>query len=255
MKINLNCDIGEAYGRWHKGADSELMPLIGSANIACGQHAGDPTIMASTVGLAIENGVSIGAHPGFNDIWGFGRREIRMSPRDLEHLVAYQIGALQAIAGAQAAAVTHVKPHGSLNNMAHDDLDYATAIGRAIKSVDPDLIYVANANSQMTIAADRLGLRAANESYVDRLYDDKGKMLSRTLPGSVITSPERAAAHVVRILTEGAIVSVNGVRIPAEVHTFCTHGDEPTAVALLQAVHERLSTEGIETVSLPELIS
>ena len=255
MRININADIGESYGKYRIGNDDELMTLIGSANVACGMHAGDPSIMASTVRLAMANGVSIGAHPGFNDVWGFGRRQIRMSARDLEYLVTYQIGALQAIAGAQGGRVTHVKPHGALNNMAHDDRDYAEAIGRGIKAADRDLIYVANACSEMTKAAQRLGLKVANESYVDRRYDDNGKMLSRERDDAVIRDAKEAVEHVLRILEERALVSISGKRIPAEVHTFCVHGDEPTAVALMKAVRPSLKQAGVEVVSLPDLIS
>ena len=253
MKVNINADIGEGYGKYNIGNDTELMPLIGSANVACGMHAGDPTIMVRTVKLALENGVSIGAHPGFNDIWGFGRRQIRMRPIDLEYLVTYQIGALKALAGSNGARVTHVKPHGALNNMAHDDLDYALAIGRGIKAADRELIYVANAGSQMTRAAEQLGLRYANEAYVDRIYDDNGKMASRERDDAVITDPEQAARQVLCILEEKALISSSGKRIPAMVHTFCIHGDEPTAVPVMRKVRERIAAAGIEVVSLPTL--
>lgn len=254
MKININADIGEGFGKYRMGNDEELMRLISSANIACGMHAGDPTIMAQTIELAQRESVSIGAHPGFNDIWGFGRRQIRMNPRDLEYSVTYQIGALQALAGSRGARVTHVKPHGALNNMAHDDLDIALAIGRGIKAADPELIFVANAGSQMTRAGERLDLRVANESYVDRRYDDNGKMLSRELENSVIRSPEEASKQVMHILEEGALFSINGKRIPAEIHTFCVHGDEPTAVPVMKAVHARFAEHDIKVVTIPQML-
>ncbi|MBP6020463.1 MAG: 5-oxoprolinase subunit PxpA [Burkholderiaceae bacterium] len=254
MHINLNADIGESYGKYTIGSDSELMSLIGSANIACGMHAGDPTIMVKTVNMALNQGVSIGAHPGFNDIWGFGRRQIKMSPIDLEYLITYQIGALQAIAQAQSAVVTHVKPHGALNNMAHDSEDYAMAIGRGIKAADRDLIFVANAGSQMTLAGARLGLRVANESYVDRRYDDNGKMLSRERDDAVIKDPIAAVEHVMRILEDKMITSISGKRIPCEVHSFCIHGDEPTAVPVAKALREALAQAGIQVLTLPELM-
>jgi len=255
MQINLNADIGESYGKYKIGNDAELMRLIGSANIACGMHAGDPTIMTNTVALALENHVSLGAHPGFNDIWGFGRRQIRMSARDLEYLVTYQIGALQAVARAQGATVTHVKPHGALNNMAHDDADYAMAIARGIKAADRELIFVANVGSEMTRAGHKMDLCVANESYVDRVYDDNGKMVSRERPDAVIHDPEMAVAHVMRILDEGALVTLSGKRIPAKVDTFCIHGDEPTAVALGAALVQALNAANIQIVSLPKLMS
>ncbi len=255
MKININADIGEGYGKYSIGNDAALMPLIGSANVACGMHAGDPTIMVRTVKLALDHGVSIGAHPGFNDIWGFGRRQIRMRPQDLEYLVTYQIGALLALALAQGAKVTHVKPHGALNNMAHGDLDYALAIGRGIKAADRDLIYVANAGSQMTLAARQLGLKVANEAYVDRVYDDNGMMASRERDDAVIRDPEQAARQVLDIIQNKALISTSGKRIPAEIHTFCIHGDEPTAVDVMRVVRSRLAEAGVEVVPLPALLS
>lgn len=255
MKININADIGEGFGKFRMGNDEELMRLIGSANVACGMHAGDPTIMACTVDFALRENVSVGAHPGFNDIWGFGRRQIRMNPQDLEYSVTYQIGALQAIAGSRGAHVTHVKPHGALNNMAHDDRDIAEAIGRGIKAADPDLIYVANFGSQMSLAGERLGLRVANESYVDRRYDDNGKMLSRELENSVIRSPQEATEHVMRILGDKALYSVNGKRIAADIHTFCIHGDEPTAVPVAKALRAALAEAGYSVVSIPEMLT
>lgn len=255
MKININADIGEGYGKWPMGSDSELMKLIGSANVACGAHAGDPTIMVHTVQLALENNVSVGAHPGFNDIWGFGRRQIKMKATDLEYLITYQIGALQALAEAQGAKVTHVKPHGALNNMAHDDLEIAMAIGRGIKAADRDLIYVANCNSAMTKAALNLNLKVANESYVDREYDDNGKMISREFEHAVIKDPEHAVKHVLRILEDKAIHTYNGKKIPADVHTFCIHGDEPTAVPIMKALRPALAKANIEVLPLPQLLS
>lgn len=254
MKININADIGEGYGKYSIGNDAALMPLIGSANVACGMHAGDPTIMVRTVKLALDHDVSIGAHPGFNDIWGFGRRQIRMRPQDLEYLVTYQIGALLALALAQGAKVTHVKPHGALNNMAHGDLDYALAIGRGIKAADRELIYVANAGSQMTLAARQLGLKVANEAYVDRVYDDNGMMASREREDAVIRDPEQAARQVLDIIQNKALISTSGKRIPAEIHTFCIHGDEPTAVDVMRVVRSRLAEAGVEVVPLPVLL-
>ena len=253
MKININADIGESYGRFSFGNDAGIMRMIGSANVACGMHAGDPTVMTRTVGLALENGVSIGAHPGFNDIWGFGRRQIRMRADDLEYLITYQIGALQAIAGAQGARVTHVKPHGALNNMAHVDAEVARAIGRGIKAADRELIFVANARSEMTRAGEELGLRVANEAYVDRRYDDSGNMLSRERSDAVIHDVGEAAQQVLRFVQDGAIYSINGKRIPAQIHTVCLHGDEPTALDVVTEVRKLLDEASIAIAPLPEL--
>lgn len=253
MKININADIGEGYGAFRMGDDEALMPLIGSANIACGMHAGDPSIMVRTIGLAQRAGVSVGAHPGFNDIWGFGRRQIKMNPVDVENLVIYQIGALQALAAANGVTVTHVKPHGALNNMAHDELEIALAIARGVKAAGPDLIFVANANSAMSQAREHLEIRVANEAYVDRRYDDNGKMLARDRPDAIIRDPEEASVQVLRVLQDGELRSVNGKRITVDVHTFCIHGDEPTAVPVATKVRETLDRAGISVVPLPAM--
>jgi len=252
-KININADVGESFGKYAIGNDAELIPLIESASIACGMHAGDPCTMARTVRIALENKKSIGAHPGFDDRWGFGRRQIHMRPDDLELFVAYQIGALQAIASIQGAKVSHVKPHGALNNMAHDNGDYAMAIGRAIKAVDPDLVYVANVGSAMNEAGERLGIRVAKESYIDRSYGDDGKMLSRDRDDAVIKDPSQAIDHVLRIVEDGEITSISGKKIPVSVETFCVHGDEPTAVDVTSAVRGALIKADYDIVPIPQL--
>jgi len=251
--INLNADMGESFGRFKVGNDEALMKVIKSASIACGFHAGDPTVMANAVRLAHENGVSIGAHPGFNDLWGFGRRQIRMNPKDLEYMVAYQIGALQGIANGIGAKVTHVKPHGALNNMAHEDLDYAMAIARAIKSVDRDIIFVANVCSEMVKAGSKEGLRVAQEAYVDRTYEDDGNMTSRRFPDAVIHDAAQAVKQVISFIEEGAVISKSGKRIPTRIDTFCTHGDEATGVGLVSSVRAELEKNGIRVVPLPEM--
>lgn len=253
MKININADIGEGYGSFCMGDDEALVPLIGSANIACGMHAGDPSIMVRTIRLAQRSGVSVGAHPGFNDLWGFGRRQIQMNPADVENLVTYQIGALQALAAANGVSVTHVKPHGALNNMAHDNLDIALAVARGVKAAGPDLIFVANANSAMSETRHHLEIRIANEAYVDRRYDDNGKMLSRDRADAVIRDPEEASGQVLRILQDGELRSENGRRIAVDVHTFCIHGDEPTAVPVAAKVREVLDRAGVSVVPLPAM--
>jgi len=253
LKININADIGEGYGAFRMGDDEALMPLIGSANIACGMHAGDPSIMVRTIRLAQRAGVSVGAHPGFNDLWGFGRRQIHMNPADVENLVTYQIGALQALAAANGTSVTHVKPHGALNNMAHDHLDIALAIARGVMAAGPDLIFVANANSAMSETRHHLEIQIANEAYVDRRYDDNGKMLSRDRADAVIRDPEEASGQVLRILQDRELRSVNGRRIAVDVHTFCIHGDEPTAVPVAAKVREVLDSAGVSVVPLPAM--
>lgn len=251
--INLNADVGESYGHFKLGNDEAMMKVIKSASIACGFHAGDPMVMAKAVKLAQANGVSVGAHPSFHDIEGFGRRRMHMNAKEIECMVAYQIGALAGIAAGAGVKVTHVKPHGALNNMAHEDLEYALAIARAIKAVDRDLIYVANARSAMVQAGRKEGLRVAEEAYADRLYEDDGQLASRASADAMITEPERAIRQVQSFMEEGAIVSRNGVKLPAQIHTFCVHGDEASGVAVVKAVRAALESRGVRVVPLPEM--
>src|ERR671919_2922598 len=251
--INLNADMGESYGRFKVGNDEAILKIIQSASIACGFHAGDPTVMANAVKTAKENGVSIGAHPGFNDLWGFGRRQIKMKARDVEYMVAYQIGALQAIAAYAGLKVTHLKPHGALSNMAATDESYALAIGRAIKTVDPAIIYVAQATTELERAAVTLGLAFAREGFADRQYEDDLTLASRAMPGAVICEPAAAAEQALRLARDGQVVSRHGKVLKFEVDTICVHGDEPTAVAVGRAVKETLETNGIRIVPLPEV--
>lgn len=253
MQVNLNADMGESHGQFKVGNDAELMKVIRSANIACGFHAGDATVMTRTVKLALDHGASIGAHPGFNDIWGFGRRQIQMDATDLEYMITYQIGALQAIAGAQGAKVTHVKPHGALNNMAHHDLQVAMAIARGIKAVDRELIFVANACSEMVKAGHAVGLRVAEEAYVDRTYGDSGLMTSRSLPNAMIHDADVAVRQVLSFIEEQAIITTTGKRLPSAIRSFCTHGDEPTALALAAKVRAELERQGVQVLPLPEM--
>lgn len=253
ISVNLNADMGEGFGAYDIGDDDAILKIIRSANIACGFHAGDPLTMRRVVQRAKEEGVSIGAHPGFNDLWGFGRRRIDMHPDHLENLIAYQIGALQAMAACAGEKVTHVKPHGALNNMAAENAEYAMAIGRAIKAVDRNLIYVALSGSEMEAAAVRLELPLAREGFCDRQYEDDGNLTSRKVPGSMIKDPVVAARQVVQMVVEGEIISRNGKRIPRRVDSLCVHGDEPTAIALARTVREALEAAGVKVVPLTEM--
>ena len=253
-QINLNADMGESYGRFEVGNDAGILEVIKSASIACGFHGGDPTVMADTVRLALANGVSVGAHPGFNDLWGFGRRQIKMNPRDLEYLITYQIGALQGIAHGAGTRVTHVKPHGALNNMAHVDLEVASAIARGIKAADPELIFVANACSKMVEAGRDAGLRVAEEAYVDRTYDDSGAMTSRQHgDAAMIRDADAAIRQVLSFIEERALIATSGKRFPTQLHTFCVHGDEPTGVKVAAAVRAALEGQGVRVVPLTEM--
>jgi 5-oxoprolinase (ATP-hydrolysing) subunit A len=251
--VNLNADIAEGWGAYDIGNDAELMKTIKSASVACGFHAGDPNTMHRLCMLAKELGVSVGVHPGFNDLWGFGRRRIQMSATDLEYMVAYQIGALQAMASYAGLKVTHLKPHGALNNMAAEDESYAMAIGRAIKTVDKDIIYVALYGSEMHKAAERLGLRLARESFPDRRYDDAGNLASRSIPGTVLKDPKAAAEQAVRMVRDGEIISISGKRLKVEAETLCVHGDEATGVVVARGIRQGLEEAGIKVVPLPEM--
>jgi UPF0271 protein len=252
-QINLNADMGEGFGAYDIGDDRGLLKIIRSASIACGFHAGDPVVMQRLVTEAAAQGVSIGAHPGFNDLWGFGRRRIDMNPRELEYMIAYQIGALQAMACYAGAKVTHLKPHGALNNMAAEDLELALAIARAIKTVDRDIIYVALAGSQMEKAGRQLGLAVAREGFCDRLYDDDGNLTSRKVPGAVLHDPDIVKQRVVEMVLNEEIVSRNGKRLAVRLDTLCVHGDEPSAVVVARAVRDGLEAAGIRVVPLPEM--
>jgi UPF0271 protein len=252
-RINLNADIAEGWGAYDIGNDAELMKIIKSASVACGFHAGDPNTMHRLCTLAKQEGVSVGVHPGFNDLWGFGRRRIQMKPVDLEYMIAYQIGALQAMAAYAELKVTHLKAHGALNNMAAEDEAYAIAIGRAIKTVDRNIIYVAPFGSEMERAAEKLGLPLAREGFADRQYEDDGSLTPRSIPGSVLKDPAAAADQVLRMVLEGEIVSRTGKRVKADVRTICVHGDEATGVAVARGVRDALEKAGVAVVPLTEM--
>lgn len=252
-KVNLNADMGEGFGAYDIGNDAAILGVVASANIACGFHAGDPNTMRRSVELAAGKGVSIGAHPGFNDLWGFGRRRIDTGLKDLENMIAYQIGALQGIAAACGAKVTHVKLHGALSNMAAESYDVALAGARAVKAVDAGLIYLAQSGTEMIRSARDLGLMVAEEVFADRAYEDDGMLVSRKKPGAVLHDPAQIVENVVRMAKDQAVRSVNGRRIPVAVHSICVHGDEPTAVAAAIAVRKGLEDAGIAVVPLPAL--
>jgi UPF0271 protein len=209
--------------------------------------------MHRVVHRAKELGVSIGCHPGFNDLWGFGRRRIDMRTDDLEYMVAYQIGALNGMAAYVGEKVTHLKPHGALNNIAAENLDYALAIGRAIKSVDRDIVYVALSGSQMETAGRQLGLRVAREGFCDRRYDDEGNLWSRKNANAMIKDPAEAARQTVRMATQGELVSVNGKVVKHGVDTLCLHGDEPTAIETGTACRKALEDAGVKLLRLTEM--
>ena len=253
--IDLNCDMGESFGAWTMGSDAEMLKIVTSANVACGFHGGDPLVMFETVSRAKENGVGIGAHPSFFDVWGFGRRQIQgEKPEDIEKTVVYQIGALQGVARAVGHHLGHVKAHGTLANLAAVERPTALAIGRAIGAVDRELIYVVMAGTELERAAAELGLRMAREIYADRAYDDTGNLVSRKLPGAVLHDAGEAAARVQAMVREGAIISSSGKRIPVSIDTVCVHGDNPAAVAMAEQVRDKLEQAGIAIRPMAETI-
>jgi 5-oxoprolinase (ATP-hydrolysing) subunit A len=245
--IDLNCDLGESFGPWEMGNDAAMIELASSVNIACGYHAGDADIMRRTVELAKVRGVSIGAHPGYRDLHGFGRRPFPgMKASEIENLVAYQIGALQAIAIAAGHKVTHVKAHGALSNVACEDDTTAQAIANAIKAVDPNLVFVVLANSRLVKAGERANLPMVREVFADRAYEDDGNLVSRRKPGAVLHDAKAIAERVVRMVQDGAIVSVNGKVIKTRMDTICIHGDTPGAVEIGRSVRNALKEAGID---------
>lgn len=244
--VDLNSDMGEGFGPWKMGDDEAMLSIVSSANIACGWHAGDPIIMHRTAQIAKARGVSIGAHPGFGDLWGFGRRVIRGdSMADLEKQIAYQVGAMQALAVMAGHKVTHVKTHGAMGNMSNDDDGMAMAVGRAIKAVDPALVYVVMPGLSTERAAEKLGLPMAREVFADRTYDDSGNLTSRKVEGAVIHDAAMAAQRVLRMVEDQEVVTVTGKRLKVKIDTICVHGDNPAAVAMAKTVRDTLEAAGI----------
>lgn len=250
MRIDLNSDLGESFGTWQLGDDGALMPVITSANVACGFHAGDPGVMRRTVELALAHGVAVGAHPGFQDLAGFGRREMRCSPREVEDLVVYQVGALAAIAAAQGVRLQHVKAHGALYNMACADENLAAAIARAAASIDRELVLFGLPGSALLQEGRKSGLRVAAEVFADRAYLTNGSLAPRSQPGSVIHDSDTVVARAVRMARERTVVTVEGDTIPLEADTLCVHGDTPGAAGLARAIRTALEASGIQVQSL-----
>lgn len=246
MTVDLNADMGEGFGPWPMGSDAELLDVITSANIACGFHAGDPDVMAATMARAAKAGVGIGAHPGFPDLQGFGRRRMSLKPDEVRHLVAYQLGAAQAMARLAGGSVRHLKLHGALANMAAEDVSLAKAAYEGALAVDPDIIVMVITATQQQAAVEQLGCRWAGEIFADRAYNDDCTLVDRSKPGAVIHDPEVAANRVVAMVKAGGIIAESGQVIPAAVDTICLHGDGATAVKIAKAVRQALLDEGIE---------
>jgi UPF0271 protein len=253
--IDLNCDLGESFGPWEMGNDAAMIELATSVNVACGFHAGDADIMRHTVELAKARGVSVGAHPGYRDLHGFGRRPVPgMKASEIENLVAYQIGALQAIATAAGHRVTHVKAHGALSNVACDDDMTAKAIADGIKAVDPNLIFVVLANSRLVKAGEAANLPMVHEVFADRAYEDDGSLVSRRKPGAVLHDAKAIAERVVRMVQDGAVVSVTGKVIKMRTETVCIHGDTHGAVDIARGVRQALKEAGIDVAPFKKAV-
>lgn len=244
LRIDINCDMGESFGPWRMGADEQVMPHITSANIACGAHAGDPSVMRRTVRLARAAGAGVGAHPGFADLQGFGRREMTVDPSELEDSLIAQIGALTAIANAEGTALQHVKAHGALYNMAARDRALADVIARAIRACAPSLILFGLPNSSMIDAGRAAGLRVAAEGFADRAYEPDGSLTPRNRPGAVIHDPEAVVARAVRMAGERVVLTAAGREVPLRVDTICVHGDTPGAHELTKRIREALQAAG-----------
>ncbi|MCC1480064.1 LamB/YcsF family protein [Roseibaca sp. Y0-43] len=245
MRVDLNADMGESFGPWPMGADTELLDIITSANIACGFHAGDPDVMAGAMALAARNGVGIGAHPGLPDLQGFGRRRMDISHDAARNLTAYQLGAAQAMARAAGGHVRHLKLHGAIANMAAEDEGLARACYEGALSVDPDLILMVISGTAQERAARALNARIACEIFADRAYTEEGLLMDRRLPGAVLHDPDAMAARVLAMVQAGAIITAKGTHLPARIDTICLHGDGPSAVATARKLRETLEHAGV----------
>jgi UPF0271 protein len=243
--MDLNSDVGESFGRWTLGDDQAMFGSVTSANVACGFHAGDPSVIRSTCRKAAEAGVVIGAHVGYRDLAGFGRRFLDIDPNELADDVVYQIGALQALAAAEGARVKYVKPHGGLYNAIVHHTAQARAVVDAVKSVDPGLPVMGLPGSEVLRLAEAAGLRAVPEAFADRAYTPEGTLVSRSLPGSVLEDPAQVAEHVLRMATESAVRAVDGSILKIRAESICVHGDSPGAVAMAAAVKSALSGAGV----------
>jgi UPF0271 protein len=254
MRIDLNCDMGESFGAWRMGDDEKIMPEITSANIACGYHAGDPLVMARTAALARTHRVAVGAHPGFPDLLGFGRRDLDTLPGETKNYLIYQIGALAAIAKVAGVRLQHVKPHGALYNLAARNESTAREVIDAVRAYDAGLILVAPAGSLSAQMAAAAGLPVALEAFADRAYLSDGRLAPRTMEGAVIHDPDEVGRRVIKLVETGTLLAIDGKEIEIKAHTLCVHGDTPGAWKLARAVRQALEEAGISVVPMAELL-
>lgn len=248
-KVDLNCDLGESFGRYQLAEQKEILKYVTSANIACGFHAGDPSVMRETVKLAIENGVSVGAHPGLPDLNGFGRREMKISPQEAYDMVVYQIGALQGFLSTFNVTMQHVKPHGALYNMAAKNRELAEAIAQAVYDISPSLVLFGLAGSELTKAGEKIGLHTAHEVFADRTYQSDGSLTSRSQSDALITDEEQSVSQVVKMVTEGRVTSQQNTEVSLQADTICIHGDGEHALAFAKYIKETLEQNDINVSS------
>lgn len=245
LKVDLNCDLGESFGNYTLGLDGEVIKFVSSANVACGFHASDPLVMQKTVKMAKAAGVAVGAHPGYPDLVGFGRRNLNVQPAELKAMVQYQIGALKAFCQAEKIGLQHVKPHGAMYNMAAKDEKLAFAIAEGIAEIDPSLILLGLSGSEMLKAAEKLGLKAKKEVFADRAYEEDGTLVARTKPGAMILNEDEAIERVLGMVKFGKVKAVTGREIGIEADSVCVHGDSPKALEFVKKINAALSGEGI----------
>lgn len=244
--VDLNSDMGEGFGAYTMGDDAAILKIVSSANIACGFHGGDPEIMAHTFAQAKERGVSVGAHPGFPDRYGFGRRIIPFSTGEIERLIAYQVGAAQALSTYAGHPITYVKPHGALGNLTQTDPDIARAIGRAVKAVDPKLVLLTFANGHLERYALDAGMTVCAEIFADRAYTEEGHLVNRKVAGAVLHDAQAAAERILRMVQSGAIETISGKMLKAPIGSICVHSDTPGAIEMAARVRSVLEGAGVQ---------
>jgi len=250
MEININCDLGEKSKHHSNKYDPDLLEIVNSANVACGYHAGDEETMNQVIMISKKNGVSIGAHPSFNDPENFGRERMNLSTQEIEKLILDQYNILQEIASKHNENVTHIKPHGALNNMACEDLDLATTLAKTIKAIDKDLIYLVPTGSKMEEAAKKIDMKIACEIFADRNYEDDGNLVSRKKPHALITDPEQAKKHVLRMVKTQSLNCHSGKQIPCEIDSVCIHGDNISSLETAKSIKNNLIENGLELRTL-----
>ena len=253
-KVDLNSDLGESFGRYTLGMDADILQLVSSANVACGYHASDPLVMNKTIAMAKVAGVRVGAHPGFPDLMGFGRRNMDVSPAEAKAYTLYQLGALDAFCKAHGVKMQHVKPHGAMYNMAGKDYALSKAICEAIYEYDKDLIVMALSGGELVHAAEDMGLKVAREVFADRAYEEDGSLVNRRKEGAMITDENEAIARVVRMIKEQKVTAITGKDIPIKADSVCVHGDGVKALAFVKKIRETLTAEGVEIVPLVDIV-